>query len=190
MVTVKVMWRNKATGIGFAASAACGILLFGCASHPKDVTLTTPAETIQPAQTKAVPTTAAPTTAAPTPAAPTPAAPKISVRAVKSADGSIDGEIVGTLTTESKFAQLQIGMTRTQVESLIGVPTSTDSRLTGKYYQPFYLGGDTQRTEAFYINEGHLTFSNILPDKAADTLIRITINPNATGNRQYADTYP
>ena len=174
MVTVTVMWRNNATGIGFAASAACTILLFGCASQPKEVIITTPAETTQAIIEKP---------------APTPAVPKITVRTVKSADGLIEGEIVGTPATDSKFTQLKIGMTRTQVESLIGVPTRTDSRLTGKYYQPFYLGGDTQRTEAFYLNEGQLTFSNILPDKAADTLIRITVNPNITGNRQDANNY-
>jgi len=102
---------------------------------------------------------------------------------VKSEDGLIKGEVVGTPTPESKFAKLKIGMTLEQVENLIGRPNSTDSRITGKQYQPFYFGGDTQRTEAFYKNEGQLTFSNMHPDSAADTLIRIMVNPNATGKR-------
>jgi len=84
---------------------------------------------------------------------------------------------------DSKFAQLQIGMTMGQVENLIGRPDNTDSRITGKQYQPFHFGGDTQRTEAFYKGEGQLTFSNTQPDSAADTLIRIMVNPDATGNR-------
>lgn len=104
-------------------------------------------------------------------------------RTVMSADGLIKGEIVGTPAPDSKFAQLQIGMTLAQVENLIGRPNNSDSRITGKQYQPFYFGGDTQRTEAFYKGEGQLTFSNIHPDSAADTLIRIMVDPNATGKR-------
>jgi hypothetical protein len=104
-------------------------------------------------------------------------------RTVKSADGSIKGEIIGTPAPGSKFDKLQIGMTLEQVKKLIGQPNDTDSRITGKQYQPFYFGGDTQRTEVFYKGEGQLTFSNKHPDNAADTLIKIMVNPNATGNR-------
>lgn len=105
------------------------------------------------------------------------------IKAVKSADGLINGEIVGIPAPGSKFDKLKIGMTLEQVENLIGRPNNTDSRITGKQYQPFYFGGDTQRTEAFYKGEGQLTFSNMHPDSAADTLIRIMVNPNATRNR-------
>ena len=94
----------------------------------------------------------------------------------------INGEIVGTPAPGSKFAQLKIGMSLEQVENLIGQPDNTDSRITGKQYQPFYFGGDTQRTEAFYKNEGQLTFSNIHPDSTADKLIRIRVDPDFTGN--------
>ena len=102
------------------------------------------------------------------------------VRSVTSADGLVKGEIVGIPAPASKFSQLQIGMTLEQVERLIGMPDKSDSRITGKQYQPFYFGGDTQRTEAYYKGEGHLTFSNSRPDSAADTLIRITVYPDAT----------
>lgn len=98
-----------------------------------------------------------------------------------SADGLIKGEIVGTPVPASKFSKLQIGMARKQVEYLIGPPNNSDSRITGKQYQPFYFGGDTQRTEAYYKGEGQLTFSNSRPESAPDTLIRIWFNPNATG---------
>ncbi len=148
------MYRNN-----WLIPAVCFIFLFGCASRHKAETTKSPAETTKAAKSKPA------------------------VRAVKSADGLIDGEIVGTPAPDSKFAQLQIGMTLGHVENLIGRPNDTDSRITGKQFQPFYFGGDTQRTEAFYKNEGQLTFSNIHPDSAADTLIRIMVNPNATGNR-------
>jgi hypothetical protein len=103
-------------------------------------------------------------------------------RTVMSADGLVKGEIVGTPAPSSKFAQLQIGMKLEQVKALIGQPNHTDSRITGKQYQPFYFGGDTQRTEAFYTGEGQLTFSNTQPDSAADTLIKISVNPNASAS--------
>ena len=135
----------------------CLVFLFGCSSrHKADTT-----------KSKLAPSSAAKTTG----------------RKVKSADGSIQGEIVGTPAPRSKFSQLQIGMTREQVENLIGRPNDTDSRITGKQYQPFYFGGDTQRTEAFYKGEGQLTFSNIQRDSEADTLIRIMVNPEATENQ-------
>lgn len=108
---------------------------------------------------------------------------KADIRAVMSEDGSVKGAIVGTPLRGSKFAQLKIGMKLEQVENLIGLPNRTDSRITGKQYQPFYFGGDTLRTEAYYKNEGRLTFSNIQQDSAADTLIRIVVNPEAGGNR-------
>jgi hypothetical protein len=109
-----------------------------------------------------------------------PSVAKPPVRSVTSADGLVKGEIVGIPAPASKFSQLQIGMTLEQVEQLIGKPNQSDSRITGKQYQPFYFGGDTQRTEAYYKGEGHLTFSNTRPDSAPDTLIRITVYPDAT----------
>ena len=115
--------------------------------------------------------------------APAPTTPKAAVRSVLSEDGLVKGEIVGTPAPESKFSKLKIGMSLEQVEKLIGRPNNSDSRITGKQYQPFYFGGDTQRTEAFYKGEGQLTFSNTHPDSAADTLIRIMVDPNAAGKR-------
>ena len=129
----------------------CTIFLFGCASKQK-------AKTISPVKTPKA---------------------QAEVRAVKSDDGTIDGEIIGTPFPGSKFAKLKIGMTLEQVKNLIGQPNHTDSRVTGKQYQPFYFGGDTQRIEAFYKNEGRLTFSNIQPESPADTLIQIMADPDA-----------
>ncbi len=143
----------------------CIVFLFGCASQQKPKTIKSPAKA---------------TLSEPAPATP---AAKDGVQVVRSADGSIKGEIVGTPASDSKFSRLQIGMTLEQVERLIGHPDDTDSRITGKQYQPFHFGGDTQRTEAFYKGEGQLTFSNTQPDSAADRLIRIMVDPNATGSR-------
>ena len=115
---------------------------------------------------------------------------KADTRKVTSEDGLVKGEIIGIPAPESKFSRLKIGMKLEQVEHLIGKPDDTNSRITGRQYQPFYFGGDTQRTEAFYKNEGQLTFSNIQHDSAVDTLIRITVNPKATGNHFSMDIKP
>ena len=156
------MYRNN-----WLITAVCFFFLFGCASWQKADTTKPPAKS---AESKPAPTSSA---------------AKAVVRAVKSEDGLIDGEIVGIPTPDSKFSRLKIGMTLEQVKKLIGQPNVTDSRVTGKQFQPFYFGGDTQRTEAFYKNEGQLTFSNTQPDSAADTLIRIVVNPAATGEKGY-----
>jgi len=130
--------------------AVCTTFLFGCASMQK-------AKTTPPVKTSKA---------------------KAEVHSVKSDDGTVEGEIIGTPVPISKFSKLKIGMTLEQVKSIIGKPNHTDSRVTGKQYQPFYFGGDTQRVEAFYKNEGRLTFSNIKPDSAPDTLIQIMVNPD------------
>lgn len=146
-----VLWVKHMHRNHWLILTVCSIFLFGCASMQK-------AKTEPPVKT-------------------TKAKPE--ARAVKSEDGSIDGEIIGTPAPDSKFSQLKIGMTLEQVKKLIGQPNHTDSRITGKQYQPFYFGGDTQRVEAFYKNEGRLTFSNIQPDNPPDTLIQIMFNPDA-----------
>jgi hypothetical protein len=151
------MWAKRMYRNNWLIPALCFIFLFGCASRQKAETTKPPAKISRAAK-------------------PNPAA-----QPVMSADGLIKGEVVGILVPGSKFAQLQIGMTLKQVENLIGRPDKTDSRITGKQYQPLYFGGDTLRTEAFYKDEGQLTFSNINPDSAADTLIRIMVNPNTIG---------
>ena len=159
------------------SSAVCFCILSGCASWQQaDTSKSSPAPGSISAPADAAPASKPKSAAIPLP-------PKSNVRAVKSADGTINGEIVGTPAPNSKFAKLQIGMTLAQVENLIGQPEDTDSRVTGRQFQPFYLGGDTQRTEAFYKHEGQLTFSNIQIDGAADTLIRIVADPNISGSR-------
>ena len=81
-------------------------------------------------------------------------------RMVKSKDGTIEGEIVGTPAPKSKFAKLQIGMTPEEVEKLIGKADETDTHMTGKAFIPFHFGGDKRRLQAFYKREGQLTYSN------------------------------
>ena len=136
--------------------------LFGCAAQPTGGKATTS------------PSTAAVGTADSTAA---------NVKKVKSEDGSFDGEIIGTPAPTSKFAKLRIGMGQRQVEDLIGRSDDEDSHITGKAFIPFFFGGDTHRLEAFYKNEGQLTYSPSHYGGSANVLMRIEVNTKATGFR-------
>ena len=161
-------------------SAACLVFLFGCASSQK-TSAPPPASSSSPQAASGSKTTPAPA-ASGSKAAPAPA--RTDGRKVKSKDGKVDGEIFGTPGAKSKFAKLEIGMSRTVAEKLIGVPDDSDTHITGRQFTPFYFGGDTQRYEAFYKNEGQLTYSNASRFSAPDTLIIISVDRKATGVRR------
>lgn len=150
-------------------SGACLVFLFGCATPQK--TDTPPAAA---ASSSSQPAASAKTEPAPAPG-------RTDGRKVKSKDGKISGEIFGTPAAKSKFAQLEIGMSRTRVEKLIGGPDDAATHVTGRQFQPFYFGGDTQRYQAFYKGEGQLTFSNSSMRSAPETLIIISVDRKATG---------
>jgi len=154
------MPRNK-----ILIPAICLIFLFGCASKNKTDTKTSSnaAESSAPAKSESK--------------------AAANTRTVKSKDG-IEGEIIGKPAAGSKFAKLEIGMRQVQVENLIGRADDLSNHITGKQFRPFYFGGDTQRIEAYYKNEGQLTYSNTNNFSAPDTLIRIEANPKATGISQ------
>ena len=156
-------------------SGACLLFLFGCATRQKT-------ETPPPAAASSSSQPAPSAKAEPAPAAGAKAEPgRTDGRKVKSKDGKISGEIFGTPAAKSKFAQVEIGMSRGRVEKLIGVPDDSQTHITGRSFQPFYFGGDTQRYQAFYMGEGQLTFSNSSMRAAPETLIIITVDRKATG---------
>jgi len=159
-------------------SGACLVFLFGCASRQKTDTPPPAASSSSQPATSAK-TERAPATSAKTEPAPTPA--RTDGRKVKSKDGKISGEICGTPAAKSKFAQVEIGMSRGRVEKLIGVPDDSQTHITGRSFQPFYFGGDTQRYQAFYMGEGQLTYSNSSMRAAPETLIIISVDRKATG---------
>ena len=160
-------------------SAACLAFLFGCASRQK-TDAPPPAGSSSPQAASGSKTAPAPAASGSKAAAPA----RTDGRKVKSKDGKVDGEIFGTPAAKSKFARLEIGMSRTAAEKLIGVPDDSDTHITGRQFTPFYFGGDTQRYEAFYKNEGQLTYSNDSRFSAPDTLIVISVDRKATGVRR------
>ena len=58
------------------------------------------------------------------------------------------------------FDQISIGMSMEEVVAILGQPTATTSRITGKAWAPFYHGGDTARLFALYKGKGRIVFSN------------------------------
>jgi hypothetical protein len=94
---------------------------------------------------------------------------------VKSIDGSFEGEIVGHIAPDSRFAKLKIGMTMSEVNKLIKAPDDLQRHETGKRWIPFYFGDDAQRMQATYTGEGCLTYTggNVFGG-GGNQLIRIT----------------
>lgn len=112
------------------------------------------ASSTAPRQAEATPEPAAKPAA--TPAAPARAG---KTRIVKSIDGTYDGEIVGTVPPNSRFAKLRIGMTMAEVNALIKAPDDLKRHETGKRWIPFYFGNDAQRLQVYYEGEGCLTYT-------------------------------
>ena len=99
--------------------------------------------------------------------------------ATKSSDSTAtEGQIIGTPAKNSKFAKLQPGQTFRQVNDLIGAPDDITRHETGKRWIPFYFGGDAQRLQVYYKNEGCLTYTggNVYGG-GGNELIRITVDP-------------
>jgi len=139
---------------------AASVLIVGCATRP--------------AANDSTP--AAPAPQATAKAAAQPSTP--GARIVKSRNGAVDGEIVGSIAPHSRFAKLQIGMTMREVSDLIGAADDMSRHETGKRWIPFYFGNDVQRIQTMYKGEGCLTFTGGNQfGGGSNELIRITAAP-------------
>lgn len=78
----------------------------------------------------------------------------------------------------SRFAKLEIGMARPQVQEKIGVASDFKMIVSGKAWIPFYHGSDRTRTIDYYKNEGRLVYSN-----GNNRLIDIVYDPDEDGYR-------
>jgi len=59
------------------------------------------------------------------------------------------------------FAVVKEGMSKEEVEALIGVPTAVTSHITGKAWRPFnFKGSDTHRVISLYKGVGRIVYSN------------------------------
>jgi hypothetical protein len=153
------------------ATLAAVALLVACGSKPTNPEASAPATGATASTAPAAPG-AAPSTPAKAPAT------AANTRIVKSRDGKLEGELVGTPARGSKFTKLQIGMRMSEVNSLIGTPDDLDRHETGKRWIPFYFGSDAQRMQVLYKGEGCLTYTggNVFGG-GGNELIRITADP-------------
>lgn len=79
--------------------------------------------------------------------------------AMKSKDGTFEGEVYGTIPPGSKWARLQIGMHQSEVERILGVTSNIRAYVTAKAWIPFYFGGDSHRYEAVYAGQGSVAYT-------------------------------
>jgi hypothetical protein len=93
----------------------------------------------------------------------------------------IEGEIIGEAAPGSPFRKLEIGMSQTQVNDLIGMPKECGSYITGKAFIPFHFGSDNARTECNYKGAGRLIFSQ--QSNGAAYLLKIVNDASEDGYR-------
>ncbi len=103
------------------------------------------------------------------------------VTKVKSISGDYEGEVIGTIRPKSKFARLKIGMTKKQVDDLIGAHNDQNSHISGKAFIPFYFGRDAYRTEYYYKKEGRLIFAAGGMFAQGERLLKIVVNTKESG---------
>lgn len=95
-----------------------------------------------------------------------------------------EGEITGRPARGSKFAGLQIGMSVSQVNGIVGPATDQGAYMTGKAWIPFYFGADRHRFEMTYKGQGRLIFAGGgMGDFTSGHLIWIIHNANEPGYR-------
>ncbi|KAB7623925.1 hypothetical protein [Alkalilimnicola sp. S0819] len=74
------------------------------------------------------------------------------------------------------------GMSMQEVYDLVGPPSATYSRQTGKAWKPFnYRGNDIVRTYALYKNQGRVVFSNTSRYSGVQRVREVIIDPNESG---------
>ena len=100
--------------------------------------------------------------------------------AATSAPAATSG-IEGTPAPGSKFAEIHLGMDKTQIQSMIGQPTDQSSHETGKAFIPFYFGSDTTEINAHYKGEGVLTYASRAVGDNSYVLTGITVNTSDPG---------
>jgi hypothetical protein len=105
----------------------------------------------------------------------------LGLAACSNAPSQPESNIVGTPMPGSKFTRVQIGMSKGQVEDIIGKPTDEDNHMTAKVAIPFYFGGDTTEIDAHYKYEGVLTYGEKSFGSTTYMLRKIVVNPADTG---------
>ncbi len=90
-------------------------------------------------------------------------------------------QIIGNIPAGSPFSKLKIGMSSKQVHDLIGEPTDTVNKITGKIFIPFYFGSDMMRIEELYKGQGRITFTGAGIGGVNYKIYQITFDPSEDG---------
>lgn len=82
---------------------------------------------------------------------------------------------------DSPLAKIKAGMSKNDVEKILGQPTSTNSYLGGKAWNPFNFGGDSgARLEAHYKGQGLVLYA-IQRFSMEMSVEEVRYDPNNTG---------
>jgi hypothetical protein len=81
---------------------------------------------------------------------------------------------------DHRLAKITLEMVPTQVQEILGAPTSQNTYQTGKAWIPYYYGPDTARTEWKYKGEGRVVFG-INRYSGNQRVIRIDYDPAEDG---------
>jgi DNA-directed RNA polymerase specialized sigma24 family protein len=80
------------------------------------------------------------------------------------------------------FSVVKEGMSREEVEALIGVPTAVSSHITGKAFRPFnFKGSDTHRVNALYKGVGRIIYSNSSAYSSTYRVVEIVEDSSESG---------
>ncbi|HEY8538678.1 MAG TPA: hypothetical protein VIL28_07405 [Steroidobacteraceae bacterium] len=80
------------------------------------------------------------------------------------------------------FSVVKEGMSKEEVEALIGVPTAVTSHITGKAWRPFnFKGSDTHRIIALYKGVGRIIYSNSSAYTSTYRVMEIIEDPSESG---------
>ncbi len=72
-------------------------------------------------------------------------------------------------------------MSQKQVHDILGQPTDTSNRNTGKMFIPFYFGNDMMRFEEYYKGMGNITFTGVGIGGVNLKVYSATYDPNEDG---------
>jgi len=81
------------------------------------------------------------------------------------------------------MARVQVGMTKRQVQDILGAPTDQNNYMSGKAFIPFYFGNDARRASWFYKGMGRVVFAdgNVFGGGGAEVL-RVEYDPTESGD--------
>jgi outer membrane protein assembly factor BamE (lipoprotein component of BamABCDE complex) len=102
----------------------------------------------------------------------------------KSSEPPPPPQVVRPIPPESPLAKIRIGMSSTEVQSILGTPTSQANYESGKRWIPWYFGSDVRRTEWAYKGLGRVLFTGGNQWGAgAGEVQRVDYDPSETGVR-------